>query len=583
MTREPPRSDFTPDARSAELYHRLVQSVTDYAIYAIDPAGHVINWNPGAQRIKGYTPEDIVGESFTVFYTPEDQEAGRPQRLMDTAVMEGHVEDEGWRVRKDGSRFWASVALTPIRDATGGLLGFTKVTRDLTDRRAAEEAVRQSEEQFRLLVQSVKDYAILMLDPDGRVVSWNEGAERIKGYTAEEIRGRSFTVFYTEEARSAAFPEYELEQAALNGRFEDEGWRVRKDGTAFWANVIITALRGTSGRLLGFAKVTRDLTERRNAEEARVRLAAEEAAHAEAARRSEELEQLNEELQHQSAELEEQTNELEEQTSEMQLLMQQFEDANVQLRSALESAEAARTNAERSAEDAAAAYRELDQFAYVASHDLKAPLRGISNLAQWIQDDLGPDLAGESLEHMRLLQGRVRRMEALIDGILAYSRAGRVRKEPQIVETGALVEEAIELLAPAEGTVVEVQPGMPPVLAERVSLLQVFMNLIGNAIKYAAADRPDVVVELGWSRTDDFYEFTVADNGPGIPPEYHERIWAIFQTLEPRDRVEGTGIGLSVVRKVVESRGGRTWVESAPGAGALFGFSWPVPPARGEP
>ncbi|HEX2167525.1 MAG TPA: ATP-binding protein, partial [Longimicrobiales bacterium] len=429
-------------------------------------------------------------------------------------------------------------------------------------------------------VQSVKDYAILMLDPDGRVVSWNEGAERIKGYTAEEIRGRSFTVFYPEEARAAAFPEYELEQAARNGRFEDEGWRVRKDGTRFWANVVITALRGASGRLLGFAKVTRDLTERRNAEEARVRLAAEEAAHAEAARRSEELEQLNEELLNQSAELEEQTNEMEEQTAEMQSLMQQLEDANVQLRAALKSTEAARRTAEHSAEEAAAAYRELDQFAYVASHDLKAPLRGISNLAQWIQDDLGDDLPGESQEHVRLLQGRVRRMEALIDGILAYSRAGRQGAEPQIVDTGAIVGEAIELLAPPAGITVEVQSDMPTVLAERVSLQQVFMNLIGNAIKYAGAYRPDVVVQVGWASRGDFHEFTVSDNGPGIAEEYHERIWAIFQTLEARDRVEGTGIGLSVVKKVVESRGGRTWVRSAPGEGAVFGFTWPVPSAQ---
>jgi PAS domain S-box-containing protein len=583
MTGESPGgSNSTPDARSAELYRRLVQSVTDYAIYAIDPAGHVINWNPGAQRIKGYTPEEIIGQSFTLFYTPEDLAAGRPQRLMDTAVMDGHVEDEGWRVRKDGSRFWASVALAPIRDAAGGLLGFTKVTRDLTERRAAEEAVRQSEEQFRLLVQSVKDYAILMLDPNGRVVSWNEGAERIKGYTADEIRGRSFTVFYPEEARAAAFPEYELEQAALNGRFEDEGWRVRKDGTTFWANVVITALRGASGRLLGFAKVTRDLTDRRNAEDARVRLAAQEAAHAEAARRSKELELLNEELQHQSAALEEQTSEMEQQASEMQSLMQQLEDANDQLRTALESTEAARLNAERSAEAASAAYRELDQFAYVASHDLKAPLRGISNLAQWIQDDLGADLDGESKEHMRLLQGRVRRMEALIEGILAYSRAGRLRTEPHVVDTGAVVEEALELLAPPAGITVEVQPGMPAVLAERVSLQQVFMNLIGNAIKYTAADRPDGAVQVGWAGGGDFYEFTVRDNGPGIAPEYHDRIWAIFQTLEARDRVEGTGIGLSVVRKVVESQGGRTWVESAPGEGAVFGFTWPAPHAQGD-
>ena len=219
--------------------------------------------------------------------------------------------------------------------------------------------------------------------------------------------------------------------------------------------------------------------------------------------------------------------------------------------------------------------RELDQFAYVASHDLKAPLRGIANLTQWINEDLGDRLTEESENHMRLLQGRVHRMEALIDGILAYSRAGRVRSQPETVDTGALVQESLELLAPGDGVRVEVQPNMPVIEAERVPLQQVFLNLIGNAIKYTQAARPDVLVKVTHRPTRDGYEFAVRDNGPGIAPEFHERIWGIFQTLQARDRVEGTGIGLSVVKKIVESRGGRVWVESAPGEGAAFHFSWP--------
>jgi PAS domain S-box-containing protein len=219
--------------------------------------------------------------------------------------------------------------------------------------------------------------------------------------------------------------------------------------------------------------------------------------------------------------------------------------------------------------------RELDQFAYVASHDLKAPLRGIANLTQWINEDLGDRLTEESENHMRLLQGRVHRMEALIDGILDYSRAGRVRSQPETVDTGALVQDALELLSPDEGVTVEVQPHMPVLEAEKVPLQQVFMNLIGNAIKYTRSARPDVNVKVSWRPLRDAYEFKVSDNGPGIAPEYHERIWGIFQTLQARDKVEGTGIGLSVVRKIVESRGGRAWVESAPGEGAAFHFSWP--------
>jgi PAS domain S-box-containing protein len=177
------------------------------------------------------------------------------------------VEDEGWRLRKDGARFWASVVITALRDSAGRLVGFAKVTRDLTERRRAEDQLRSSEERLRVLIGSVKDYGIFMLDPDGRVASWNEGARRIKGYEADEIIGQHFSVFYPEPARSDGFPDYELEVARAEGRFEDEGWRLRKDGSRFWANVVITALRGDDGTLIGFAKVTRDLTERRLAQQ----------------------------------------------------------------------------------------------------------------------------------------------------------------------------------------------------------------------------------------------------------------------------------------------------------------------------
>jgi signal transduction histidine kinase len=217
--------------------------------------------------------------------------------------------------------------------------------------------------------------------------------------------------------------------------------------------------------------------------------------------------------------------------------------------------------------------RELDQFAYVASHDLKAPLRGIANLTQWIEEDLGEKVTGESREHMQLLKGRVHRMEALIDGILAYSRAGRVRDRPARVDVGSLLREVIELLAPPTETTIVVAPDMPVIEAERVPLQQVFMNLIGNAIKHAA--RAEARIEITAEPAGELYRFAIADNGPGIAPQYREKIWQIFQTLAPRDKVEGTGIGLSVVRKTVESRGGSVWLESELGRGSTFYFTWP--------
>ncbi|MFP2899989.1 PAS domain-containing protein [Corallococcus sp. 4LFB] len=218
--------------------------------------------------------------------------------------------------------------------------------------------------------------------------------------------------------------------------------------------------------------------------------------------------------------------------------------------------------------------RELDQFAYVASHDLKAPLRGIANLAEWLKEEVGENLTAEAREFIARLHGRVHRMEALIDGILTYSRAGKV-SEPGPVDTGALLKEVVELLAPPLEVGVSVQPGAPTVSAERVKLQQVFLNLVGNAIKFTRLHRPDPRIQVTWRDVGEQYAFTVTDNGAGIAPEFHERIWGIFQTLESRDRVEGTGIGLSVVRKIVETRGGRTWVDSAPGQGAAFHFTWP--------
>ena len=255
---------LTPEAGG--LYKLLVASVRDYAIFALDATGHIISWNEGARRIKGWSASEIIGRHFSTFYPPEDLAWDKPAWELEIATREGRFEEEGWRLKKDGSRFWANVVITTLRDDSGKVVGFAKVTRDLTERRAALEALRASEERFRHLVQSVKDYGIFMLDPDGNVVSWNEGAERITGYTPEQIIGRHFSTFYGAEDLASGKPAWELEVAQRDGRFEEEGWRVRRDGSRFWSSVVITAVRDSTGTLLGYAKVTRDLTERRAAE-----------------------------------------------------------------------------------------------------------------------------------------------------------------------------------------------------------------------------------------------------------------------------------------------------------------------------
>jgi PAS domain S-box-containing protein len=256
-----------PASVPADLYKLLVDTVSDYAIFALDPDGNIVTWNAGAERIKGYAPSEIIGRNFSTFHPLEDRIARKPERELEIVRRDGRIEDEGWRVRKDGSRFWANVVITALRDPNGTLVGFAKVTRDVTEHRAAAQALRDSEQRFRLFVESVRDYGIFMLDPDGCVVSWNEGAERMEGYTADEIIGQHFSKFYPPEDLEWDKPGVELEGAARDGRFEDEGWRLRKDGSRFWANVIITAIRDASGALVGFTKVTRDLSERRLAEQ----------------------------------------------------------------------------------------------------------------------------------------------------------------------------------------------------------------------------------------------------------------------------------------------------------------------------
>ena len=258
----------TAPRESSETFRLLVEGVQDFAIFMLDGAGRVSTWNTGAERIKGYRAEEIVGQHFSRFYPPEAIAEGKPARLLAIAARDGRVEDEGWRVRKDGSRFWADVIITALRDSEGAVIGFAKVTRDLTQRKEAQDALRRSEQTFQLLVESVQEYAIFMLDPDGRIASWNTGAERIKGYRANEIIGEHFSIFYPPEDVAQGKPRWELESAEREGRHEDEGWRVRKDGTRFWANAVISPMRDSRGGLIGYAKVTRDMTQRRRSEQA---------------------------------------------------------------------------------------------------------------------------------------------------------------------------------------------------------------------------------------------------------------------------------------------------------------------------
>lgn len=252
---------------SEKRFELLVTSISDYAIYLLDPNGNIVSWNAGAQRFKGYTEDEVLGKHFSLFFAQDDLADRLPWRILEQAAQSGRFEAEGWRVRKDGTRFWANVVVDAIYEGDKTLIGFAKVTRDITERKIAQDALHQSEERFRLLVQGVTDYAIYMLSPTGIVINWNSGAERIKGYSAEEIIGQHFRRFLPPEDIEAGLPEFALNTAKLEGRYEHEGWRIRKDGSRFRAHVIIDAIHNDDQRLIGFAKITRDITERYTAEE----------------------------------------------------------------------------------------------------------------------------------------------------------------------------------------------------------------------------------------------------------------------------------------------------------------------------
>ncbi|HEY1604046.1 MAG TPA: PAS domain S-box protein [Allosphingosinicella sp.] len=261
------KSQMFDDRLGEQRFQLLVNSVTDYAIYMLDPEGYIATWNAGARRFKGYEEAEIVGLHYSAFFTDEDKAKRLPWIALEVAAREGRFESEGWRVRKDGSRFWAHAIVDPVLDAAGNLVGFAKITRDISAKKDAERALYESEQRFRMLVQGVRDHAIYMLDRDGFITNWNTGAAAIKGYSEEEIVGQHFSRFYTEEDRANGEPRRALATAIAEGKYEKEAWRVRKDGTRFWASIVLDPIFDERGELAGFAKITRDITERRKAQE----------------------------------------------------------------------------------------------------------------------------------------------------------------------------------------------------------------------------------------------------------------------------------------------------------------------------
>lgn len=508
-----------------EKFRLLVDSVRDYGIFILDPNGIIMSWNKGAERMKGYKAEEIIGKHFSIFYLSDDIQRNHPQFELEKAREEGRYEEEGWRLRKDGTRFWANIIINTLKDANGKHIGFAKVTRDLTERRAAEEKLRANEERTRKMFEGVKDYAMIMLKPDGTVSSWNEGARRIKGYEAAEVIGKYFSIFCPEQDIQMGKCEYELKEAAETGRFEDEGWRKRKDGTKFWAHVLITAIRDNAGELLGYTKVTRDVTDRKRADDL---------------------------LKMAYTSLEKR---VEERTRELMETNQKLQDA-VQVR---------------------------DEFLSIASHELRTPLTPLKMQIQSLLSTLRKKnydaLSDERIERMTdTCERAITRLSSLLENLLDVSRInlGKFALNYETVdlsEMGRIIIKRYENEISNSGSKITFISNSPAIGSfDQLRIEQVFVNLLMNAVKYGSKKPIDIEVK----NVDSDIYLTFTDHGIGIPLSDHQRIFQRFERIDTHANIGGMGLGLFICQQIVEAHGGNISVTSIPFEGSTFTVKLPI-------
>jgi len=507
-----------------ESYRLLVEEAKDYAIFFLDLQGNIVTWNMGAERIKQYRPEEIIGKHFSVFYTKEDRVRGRPLRNLRQALANGRFEDEGWRVRKDGSRFWANVVITCLEDQQGEVIGFSKITRDLTER-------KRSEDRYRLLVEEAKDYAIFFLDLQGNIVTWNMGAERIKQYRPEEIIGKHFSIFYTEEDKKRGRPERNLREALAEGRCEDEGWRLRKDGSRFWASVVITRIEDDQGEIIGFSKITRDLTERKKADD--------------------KIRELNEDLERR----------VRERTAELQA-------ANQALKQRTKEAEEAS--------------RLKSQFVSNVSHELRTPINAIIGYTDLLKGEIFGPVNQEQQEALEGIERNAGDLTRLVNDVLDLAKiaSGKMSLERSEVDLARLIEEVVAGLRPLaekKGLSIRctVERGLPRIESDAGKIKQILVNLLSNAIKFT--ERGEITVQARRRNDRDGVQVAVQDTGIGIRSEELPKIFDPFHQVNGASTREhgGVGLGLAIVRELLQILDGDIYVESEYGRGSTFAFFLP--------
>ena len=503
-----------------DRYRRLVQSVQDYAIYLLDNEGRVNSWNEGAELIQGYSAEEAIGLHYSSFFTPADVRKGKPAQILSTAAATGLCRDKGWRLRQDGSRFWADAVVTALRDDAGQLIGFSKVVRDLSERRRIEDAAQESKDHLSLAVEAAGlgtwDY-----NPVTGQAIWSARCKEAFGLPPDaQASSEQFLQRVHPEDRSRV---EEVIHKAMDpngtGRYENDYRVLWQDGTVRWiiskGKVFFREIDSTR-QPVRFIGILLDVTERRKSEQA-----------------------LADQIRRFNAELEQ----------------------RVAQRTALLEI----------------ANKELEAFSYSVSHDLRAPLRHIDGFADLLRHSLGERLDPTNREYLHIITESTHQMGKLIDALLAFSRMGRTAMHRSKVNMKHLIDAARhDLRYDMEGRKIEWMIGVLPEVTGDPSLLrQVFLNLLSNALKYTRT-RDLARIEIGATETEHEKIFFVRDNGIGFDMQYADKLFGVFQRLHGAAEFEGTGIGLANVRRIIQRHGGRTWAEAKPDRGATFYFSLPT-------
>ena len=502
---QPPKQPLQPIGDDS--FRLMVEQVKDYAIFMLGPSGRILSWNAGAEQIKGYRAEEIIGQHFSVFYTKEDVKAGLPDRELEIASSLGSLDQQGWRLRKDGSRFWASVTITALRNEQGEVIGFSKITRDVTERRDMEAALQKSRNMFERLFEAAPD-AVVVVDRNGLIRRVNQQAEALFGYMRDELIGQRIELLIPErfhKRHRLHRRNYFADPRARKMGIGLELYGRNKDGREVPVDIMLTPIETSEGAW-AFAAI-RDIT------------------------------------------------------------AQKLSDAKIsELNSALKS----------QVEQLAASNRELEAFSYSVSHDLRAPLRHVIGFVDLLNARETAALDEKSRHYLQVISEAAQKMGVLIDDLLAFSRMGRAEMMKTRVDLGLVVKEIVKDLAEdAKGREIEweIAP-LPTAIGDASMLRQVMANLISNAMKFTR-HRTLARIEIGAVEEKTETQFYVKDNGVGFDEAYLNKLFGLFQRLHTTEEFEGTGVGLAIVQRIVMRHGGKVWAEGALDGGATFWFSLP--------